>query len=1771
QFLGDPDVNALNLKLYSFFGWGWGAEMVNYNAASQWLPPYNVSRTGMLRDYDKSREQSLVIGTDGSPHIAWSNWNAATSHYDIYYLRLKSGTWVTVTGEEYVPGTTDPTSSRLDVSIGAGLSADANDSRFPSLVLDAASQPHIALQEGGDAYGNSGSNLYYTRWDGTAWTAGQQFAPDPPQVSAQTPSLQISTNGNRYVAYRMGEYSPSEIYLKKSTDGAVWTSVTNNTSNLDVSDTPNTRSSLPRLTLYGEVPHVVWQDSEVNDYVYYRWWNQAANAGAGAWVTASGRTNNDPGTRYCSNNFNQTCTPATIVTDCGATAGLRCQPIDVSVNWGVRRCTGQSTRSCAVDSDCTGFGVCQGITRIHSCSGDWRRRCYTDADCAVTGAGICSSLGGYLPDQLTGEIPSVAVYPSGALAGRPAVVWRDPDTLLFRYWNGTGWVSANGSDNPFDDQDLRPYFNSVVSSRDLDMVIGNDNIPRVVWGGTDYYNSIPEIQYAQWNGTGWVAADNTTLVSRARVTQNVSTTPSQPSYSPAVALDRWGNPHATWSETKYSPVGCSFARDGAVNWPAGQVEQFAIDSTGGYLYMVGLETGTGAWRIEKRRLDTGALVTAFDTDGVITGASATNAATDVVIDTAAGYMYVVGTLDGARQWRIEKRRLDTGALVTAFDTDGYIQPSRYSYYGVNVTMDSNYLYVAGGNINTGRWNIQKYDKTTGALYAANTAGGWQGGEIDEVVSPVDVGSTFVKTVISDGTYLYIVGGAHPDDSTDWRIEKRRLDNGTVDTSFNGTGIINGPHDTVGLPNSLVAYDAILDGQYLYVGGVDDLPGEHLLVGKYDRTTGAPCTAAACGTQFGTNGFVLNESALAWKARALAVDAQNLYIGGLNRWHLEKRDKNNGNLISGTYANGWLDGVIERTSPAADYGVMGLAIDSTYMYAVGSVSPNWSTEKRYLASGVLVTPQHSNCTDSLYPSCTIKEWSTEFDRNIYYCAAVDVNYTKWAPGNVRAGLGWVEFMPAGALLGIPWVKTAYNDIYAGTTVQLAPPPRGSGQYTATYLILADGSISGIPTYYTGSQTGTPTSGYYQQGISSIIGGGSCSLTAYATRATCEAGSGTWTSAAGQPFGQNALSRINVDGLKDRVDGNKDRYGYTVENVPYIDGNDLSVQLTGSAAYTVGNPPVSDGRSVTLGGKVYYVKAGSSGTVSIDSPLTFLNGTTTGTAAGNGVIVIDGDLEINADVRYEKHCSVATGTACQQDYQCPTGESCQTISLTNINQMPSAGIIVRGNVYVSPLAHEVSSVLVAVDNPATTTISEGIVSTGRKRGVTYSTFAANDTSVKDTGVNTSGNQIVFGRDATNANRGYFRFPLTGIPAGAEIKSAYLRLTGDTTGSGDFKSRVYLVDSVCGGAAPNDITKGCTDSADCGGSACWSGDTSLVPFGGASNMPLYNVKTSNSVEWAMSAATWNSAGTNQSPDLKSLVQRFVSKDQYEAAKSIAFVLKEGDATAGETRGIWAADAGVNTAPQLVIEFAPKRVTYPVTYPTATATGATVRSGWTDSATTSLSVGWNGAALAAQRDYLSFTLNVPADAEILKSQVHTTMCAGLGGTAGFQLRQGLLKDYPTAAQITAVNGAPWVLPLSSDVSEVAQDVGASTLGTGSVTALGDISTQVKAFIGRDDYRPGITGVSEFGLRVRRGNDSTETVAGVGENRCITKNLTTLAVDYQVPLQVNGLLVARGYNFDRKYTRSLAPAEQIIYDGRVVANTPPGLSDFIAALPSLQRVNPQR
>jgi hypothetical protein len=263
----------------------------------------------------------------------------------------------------------------------------------------------------------------------------------------------------------------------------------------------------------------------------------------------------------------------------------------------------------------------------------------------------------------------------------------------------------------------------------------------------------------------------------------------------------------------------------------------AIDPTGGYMYVAGMDDKAGGseWRIEKRLLTTGAFVTAFGTSGAISEHISTSddAANAISIDTAGGYMYVAGydrnAAGSTYEWRIEKRLLTTGAFVTAFGTSGAISetisPNGDKLNAIAIDPTGGYMYVAGYDNNTAgstsEWRIEKRLLTTGAFVTAFGTSG----AISEHISTSTTGEDQAHAIAIDptGGYMYVAGYDNntAGSTSEWRIEKRLLTTGAFVTAFGTSGAIS-EHISTSTTGRDQAHAIAIDtaGGYMYVAGND---------------------------------------------------------------------------------------------------------------------------------------------------------------------------------------------------------------------------------------------------------------------------------------------------------------------------------------------------------------------------------------------------------------------------------------------------------------------------------------------------------------------------------------------------------------------------------------------------------------------------------------------------------------------------------------------------------------------------------------------------------------------------------------------------------------------------------------------------------------------------------------------------------------------------------------------------------------------------------------
>ena len=255
---------------------------------------------------------------------------------------------------------------------------------------------------------------------------------------------------------------------------------------------------------------------------------------------------------------------------------------------------------------------------------------------------------------------------------------------------------------------------------------------------------------------------------------------------------------------------------------------YDIKLDGNYIYVAVLQganctNGGTCWRYEKRRKDTGALVTAFGTNGAVESDPGSNddALEAIAVDNkyiyGAGYSdFAGGDCDTNDCGYIEKRDKETGQLVTSFGTGGATTTNLTNgedrWHDIKV--DDSYIYVAGyGNGAGGNGYrglaVAKLDKTTGDPVTAFDSDG---------IVAVDAsgGEDNLDSIEIDDTYLYTSGYISNCNTTDrcWHMQKINKTTGAFDTSFgdNGSTTINRStsNDTL--------RQIVIDNKYIYLAG-----------------------------------------------------------------------------------------------------------------------------------------------------------------------------------------------------------------------------------------------------------------------------------------------------------------------------------------------------------------------------------------------------------------------------------------------------------------------------------------------------------------------------------------------------------------------------------------------------------------------------------------------------------------------------------------------------------------------------------------------------------------------------------------------------------------------------------------------------------------------------------------------------------------------------------------------------------------------------------------
>jgi hypothetical protein len=326
-------------------------------------------------------------------------------------------------------------------------------------------------------------------------------------------------------------------------------------------------------------------------------------------------------------------------------------------------------------------------------------------------------------------------------------------------------------------------------------------------------------------------------------------------------------------------------------------EAIAVASYSSAIYVAGfqgVDSTHTQWRIEKRDSITGNLITSFGTNGVVTSSSGTgnqNYAYGIAADSSG--IYVVGANDspGNTQWRIEKRDLTSGALITSFGTSGVVSvnPSGNSESATGIKIDSSGIYVVGNDFSSGgvdiKWRIEKRNLSTGALITSFGTNG-------VVISNPSSGNDGLGRLVIDSTSMYLLGFDSVSGS-EWRIEKRDLTSGALVTAFGTNGVVT---DSTGWYANNINIDST--GIYM-VGGQSSASNYQWVSEKRDLVTGALVWSgidnpgSPSQTSWGAWGIVPVGSAVYIAGNKYDQVSSTI-------WSFEKRDGTSGALVSSCF-------------------------------------------------------------------------------------------------------------------------------------------------------------------------------------------------------------------------------------------------------------------------------------------------------------------------------------------------------------------------------------------------------------------------------------------------------------------------------------------------------------------------------------------------------------------------------------------------------------------------------------------------------------------------------------------------------------------------------------------------------------------------------------------------------------------------------------------------------------------------------------------------------
>lgn len=180
--------------------------------------------------------------------------------------------------------------------------------------------------------------------------------------------------------------------------------------------------------------------------------------------------------------------------------------------------------------------------------------------------------------------------------------------------------------------------------------------------------------------------------------------------------------------------------------------------------------------------------------------------------------------------------------------------------------------------NGANWVIEKRRVADGSLCTSTNCATTFGtaGRITEDIAASTSEVAYAVAIDAGAGVIYVGGADRINTNTQWRLEKRDMYTGALIAGFGTAGVVSSNPTTGDEEISTLVINTT--NGYIFAGGYDNAGNNEWRIEKYRTSDGAICTAANCGTLFGTAGvYINNVSSGDDRISALTLDPTNTYL------------------------------------------------------------------------------------------------------------------------------------------------------------------------------------------------------------------------------------------------------------------------------------------------------------------------------------------------------------------------------------------------------------------------------------------------------------------------------------------------------------------------------------------------------------------------------------------------------------------------------------------------------------------------------------------------------------------------------------------------------------------------------------------------------------------------------------------------------------------------------------------------------------------------------